>query len=159
MPDITELGWDARTLGDLDLRKVKAPYVRLVSFTEGNHGDVVYLYELRVTQPNAAFLSTLAIHSMKHLLLEGFRRSLPQSFVCVAPMASQTGFCLVLLNEGRMQCVVDAYERVLNDILEARSVPFATAQECGRCDHHDIDLAKSVARRLLERRSAWLRTL
>jgi len=159
MLDITELGWDARTLGELDHRKVKAPFVRLSSYTVGQNGDVVYFFDLRITQPNTAYLSTLGMHSMEHLLLAGFRKYLPTNFICVAPMGCQTGLYLVLLNEGRAQTILGVYERILNDIIDARSVPYANINDCGHWEHHDLELAKAVARRLLEQRSTWLQVL
>jgi len=157
--DMKELGWDAVTMGELDHRAVKAPYVRLSSCKQGVHGDVLYVFDLRVTQPNTAYLSTLALHSMEHLLLAGFRKYLPDNFVCVAPMGCQTGLYLVLLNEGRAATVLGAYENILGDILNATAVPYADIQECGHWEHHDLELAKSVARRLLECRSTWQQIL
>ena len=41
------------TLGEVDHRKVLAPYVRLISCTAGTHGDHVWLWDLRFTQPRA----------------------------------------------------------------------------------------------------------
>lgn len=159
MLDLSELGWDPGTLGELDHRKVKAPFVRLASYAEGHGGDIVFSFDLRITQPNTAYLSTLGLHSMEHLLLAGFRKYLPESFICVAPMGCQTGLYLVLLNEGRAKTILDAYERILSDILNSRSVPYANINECGHWEHHDLELAKAVARRLLEQRANWLQVL
>ena len=42
--DVESLTWDLNTLGELDHQRVKAPYIRLSSYTEGKGGDVVYVY-------------------------------------------------------------------------------------------------------------------
>ncbi len=159
MVDVGQLGWDARTLGELDHRTVKAPYVRLSSSTQGRNGDVVYFFDLRITQPNTTYLSTIEMHSIEHLFLAGFRKYLPENFICVAPMGCQTGLYLVLLNEGRADRVLSVYESILNDILQATEVPYADIRQCGHFEHHDLERAKAVARHLLDCRSAWRQVL
>ncbi len=155
MFNVEELGWDARALGEVDHRNVKAPYVRLSSYTTGEHGDVVYFFDLRLTQPNKVFLSTVELHSIEHLFLAGFRKYLPDNFICVAPMGCQTGLYLVLLNEGRADRILSVYETILNDILGATEVPYADIKDCGNWTNHDLRLAQGVARRLLESKSSW----
>ncbi len=159
MLNVEELGWDPRTLGELDHRTVSAPYVRLSSYTVGTHGDVVYFFDLRVTQPNTTYLSTADIHSLEHLFLAGFRKYLPANFINVAPMGCQTGLYLVLLNEGRASKVLEVYECILSDILHETAVPYADIQQCGHFEHHDLEGAKLVARRLLDSRSSWQQVL
>lgn len=157
--DVAKLGWDTRALGEVDHRRVRAPYVRLVSTTVGANGDVVYFYDLRITQPNASYLSTTGLHSMEHLLLAGFRKYLPDNFINVAPMGCQTGIYLVLLNEGRAEKVLGVYETILKDILAATSVPYADIQDCGHWEDHDLELAKAVARKVLDQRARWLQAI
>ncbi len=159
MLNVEELGWDARALGEVDHRKVKAPYVRLSSYTVGEKGDVVYFYDVRLSQPNTSFLSTTELHSLEHLFLAGFRKYLPASFICVAPMGCQTGLYLVLLNEGRADRVLAVYESILNDILNATSVPYADIRDCGHWEDHDLARAQAVARRLLDCKAAWRQVL
>ena len=159
MLNLEELGWDARALGEVDHRQVKAPYVRLSSYTAGENGDIVYFFDLRITQPNTSYLSRTELHSLEHLYLAGFRKYLPANFICVAPMGCQTGLYLVLLNEGRAEKVLGVYERILKDILDATSVPYADIKDCGHYEDHDLDAAKAVARRLLDCRAAWRQVL
>ncbi len=159
MLNIEELGWDSHALGEVDHREVKAPYVRLSSCTVGKNGDVVYFFDLRITQPNTTYLSRTELHSLEHLYLAGFRKYLPANFICVAPMGCQTGLYLVLLNEGRAEKVLDVYEQILNDILSANSVPYADIKDCGHYVDHDLDAAKAVARRLLDCKSTWRQVL
>jgi S-ribosylhomocysteine lyase len=155
MVNVEQLGWDVHALGELDHRDVKAPYVRLASYTIGEHGDVVYFFDIRITQPNMTYLSTTEMHSMEHLLLAGFRKYLPAHFVSVAPMGCQTGLYLVLLNEGRAETILAVYKMILKDIVQEKSVPYADIRECGHWENHDLAAAKAVARDLLERESSW----
>lgn len=159
MLNVAELGWDASATGELDHREVKAPYVRLSSYTVGAKGDIVYFYDLRLTQPNTTYLSTIELHSMEHFLLAGFRKHLPENFICVAPMGCQTGMYLVLLNEGRAEKLVQVYEAILTDILNAPAVPYADVRECGHWEHHDLEKAQGVARMLLACKDKWLQVL
>ncbi len=159
MLNIEELGWDTRALGEVDHRRVKAPYVRLSSYTIGKNGDVVYFFDLRITQPNTTYLTRTELHSLEHLYLAGFRKYLSANFICVAPMGCQTGLYLVLLNEGRAEKVLNVYERILNDIVSASSVPYADIKDCGHYVDHDLDAAKTVARRLLDCKSTWRQVL
>ena len=125
MIDVTQLGWEADTVGELDHRILKAPHVKLRSFTKGPAGDVVYAVDLRINQPNSIFLSTTEMHSFEHFLLWGFQKYMPQNFISIGLMGCQTGFYLVLFNEGHAKAIFDVYEKILNDILTAREVPYA----------------------------------
>jgi len=159
MLNLEQLGWEVHTIGELDHRNLKAPHVKLRSFIEGENGDVVYSIDLRINRPNTSYLSTTELHSFEHLLLAGFRKYMPKNFICVAPMGCQTGFYLVLLNEGNAQNICSVYEDILNDILIEKEVPYANIRECGHFEHHNLDLAKDIARRLLDSKSSWRQVL
>jgi len=156
---LSQLGWELGSAGELDHRLVKAPYLRLSSARRGTRGDCVYVFDLRITQPNKRYMSTLQIHSLEHLLLAGFRKYLPDAFIGVAPMGCQTGFYLILLNEGRASIVRKAYKKILTDILSADSVPYANEKDCGQSSHHSVKQAKKIARMLLKAEGAWLTVL
>jgi len=159
MLSLEQLGWEVRTVGELDHRKLKAPHVKLRSATKGQNGDTVYSVDLRINQPNTNYMSTTELHSFEHFLLAGSRKYMPENFICVAPMGCQTGFYLVLLNEGNAQKIHDTYEAILNDILIAKEVPYANIRECGHFENHNLDLAKDIARRLLDFKSSWRQVL
>ena len=159
MLSLEQLGWDVHTVGELDHRILKAPHVKLRSLTKGENGDGVYSVDLRINQPNISYLSTTELHSFEHFLLAGFKKYMPENFICVAPMGCQTGFYLVLLNEGDAQKICSVYEAVLNDILIAKEVPYANIRECGHFENHNLDLAKDIARRLLDSKSGWRQVL
>ena len=155
MADITALGWDPHTLGELDHQQLKPPYIRLNSHTAGDLGDTVFSFDLRVAKPNKNFLTTQVLHSMEHLLLAGFRKYLGKKFISVAPMGCQTGFYLILLNEGSADKVCHIYESILNDILSADSVPYASLDSCGQAIHHDLEGSQKLAQELLEQKENW----
>jgi S-ribosylhomocysteine lyase len=155
MVDIKQLGWDSSTVGELDHRLLKAPHVKLRSFTEGPKGDVAYCVDLRINLPNTAFLSSTEMHSFEHFLLAGFQKYMPQNFLSIGLMGCQTGFYLVLYNEGSALKIREVYENILNDILNASEVPYANIEQCGNFKNHSLESAQNIARKVLDAKSNW----
>jgi S-ribosylhomocysteine lyase len=155
MIHLEQLGWQAGTIGELDHRLLKAPHVKLRSARPGPGGDTVYSVDLRINQPNSVFLSSTEMHSFEHFLLWGFQKYMPENFISVGLMGCQTGFYLILLNEGRAAVIMDVYERILNDILSASEVPYANIEQCGNYKNHSLELAQALARRVLEAKARW----
>lgn len=155
MVDVSQLGWDASAVGELDHRLLKAPHVKLRSFTEGPGGDVVYCVDLRINQPNTTFLSSTEMHSFEHFLLAGFQKYMPENFLSIGLMGCQTGFYLVLYNEGNAEKICRAYENILADILNASEVPYANIQQCGNYKNHSLEAVQNLARRVLDAKSNW----
>lgn len=150
-----DLGWEPATVGELDHQILKAPHIKLRSATEGGHGDIVYAIDLRINKPNSVFLSTTEMHSFEHFLLWGFQKYLPKNFISIGLMGCQTGFYLILFNEGRAKVIFDAYEKILNDVLAANEVPYANIAQCGNYKNHSIEMAQALARRILEMKDNW----
>jgi S-ribosylhomocysteine lyase len=159
MLDLEQLGWEAETIGELDHRRLKAPHVKLRALTTGEKGDGVYSVDLRIHRPNVEYLSTTAMHSFEHFLLAGFRKYMPENFISVAPMGCQTGFYLILLNEGNAERICDVYEDILNDILAATEVPYANIRDCGHYENHSLEQAQEVARKVLDSKSEWRKVI
>ena len=159
MINLEQLGWEAHTIGELDHQLLKAPHVKLRALTTGENGDGVYSVDLRINKPNTEYLSTTAMHSFEHFLLFGFQKYMPQNFISVAPMGCQTGFYLILLNEGNAQKICDVYENILHNILEATEVPYANIRQCGHYENHSLEQAQDVARKLLDSKSEWRKVL
>ena len=155
MVDLRQLGWEPGTVGELDHRRLRAPHVKLRSFTEGPKGDVVYCVDLRIDRPNTNVLSTTELHSFEHFLLAGFQKYMPGKFLSVGPMGCQTGFYLVLLNEGGAQAICGAYESTLVDVLYASEVPYANIAQCGNYQNHSLEIAQNLTRRVLDAKSRW----
>jgi S-ribosylhomocysteine lyase len=159
MVDVNQLGWEAGTVGELDHRLLKAPHVKLRSFTEGPKGDVVYCVDLRINQPNTQFLSSTEMHSFEHFLLAGFQKYMPENFLSVGLMGCQTGFYLILFNEGSAEKICNVYGNILADILSATEVPYANIAQCGNYKNHSLEFAQNLARRMLDAKSRWRRVL
>lgn len=157
MIDYQTLGWEPATVGELDHRLLKAPRVKLRSANPGPNGDIVYCVDLRVNRPNAGqYLTSTELHSVEHFLLEGLQRYLPQNFLSIGIMGCQTGFYIVLLNEGRAETVCNVLENILNDMLNATEVPYTNIEQCGNYQNHSLEQAQAVARRILTARTEWL---
>jgi S-ribosylhomocysteine lyase len=159
MESVEQLGWEIDTVGELDHRLLKAPHVKLRSITMGERGDAVYCIDLRITKPNSDYLSMTELHSLEHFLLAGFRKYLPEKFISVGIMGCQTGFYLTLLNEGNAKKICSTYKNVLNDILHATEVPYASIGECGNYHNHNLELAQNIARNVLAAESRWLQVV
>ncbi|MEJ5223795.1 MAG: S-ribosylhomocysteine lyase [Anaerolineales bacterium] len=155
MIDYTQLGWDPATVGELDHRQLKAPHVKLRSATPGPDGGVVYAVDLRINQPNSVFLSSTEMHSFEHFLLWGFQKYMPQNFISIGLMGCQTGFYLILFNEGRADVIMNTYEKILRDVLTAAEVPYANIVQCGNYKNHSLEMAQALARRVLDARDRW----
>jgi len=155
MVNVEELGWEAKAVGELDHRLLKAPHIKLRAFSEGPKGDVVYCVDLRINLPNSSFLSTTEMHSFEHFLLAGFLKYIPQNFLSVGLMGCQTGFYLVLHNEGRADTICGLYETILGDVLTASEVPYANIMQCGNYKNHSLEQAQTLASRVLEAKSNW----
>lgn len=155
MINLEQLGWEPATIGELDHRLLKAPHVKLRSAKPGAGGDMVYAVDIRINQPNSVFLSTTEMHSFEHFMLWGFQKYMPQNFISIGLMGCQTGFYLILFNEGRADAIMEVYEKILNDILAAGEVPYANIEQCGNYRNHSLELAQALARRILKSKSNW----
>ncbi|ODT91048.1 MAG: serine protease [Rhodanobacter sp. SCN 67-45] len=157
MPDIKALGWNLDLVGEMDHRRLKAPSVKLRSGRLGAHGDAIFCVDLRVRHPNAdEYMTDTELHSVEHFLLEGFSRLLPEQFISVGIMGCQTGFYLVFQNEGRVDVICAALERILEGMLDATAVPYANVEQCGRWQNHSLGDAQAIAREILDHRDHWL---
>ncbi len=155
MTDATELGWDDTAGLELDHRRLKAPSVKLRSITVGSHGDAVYCVDLRICKPNEEILPITVLHSFEHFLLEGLQKYLPENFISIGLMGCQTGFYLVLLNEGRADTICQVLENILSDVLKASEVPYTTIEQCGNFQNHSLEQAQALAKRLMEGEGRW----
>jgi len=139
---------------NLDHTKVSAPYVRLVGKIFGEHGDVIYKYDLRFCQPNQEFMDMPAMHSLEHMMAEYIRNHM-ERVVDLSPMGCQTGFYLTVLNSSDEQTIFNGLEQTLNDIINAKEVPAANEIQCGNAKSHDLEGAKGFARKMLNKRDEW----
>ena len=80
---------------NLDHTKVAAPYVRIAARKQGQKGDVVTKFDVRVTQPNKEFMTTGALHTMEHIIAEYLRDEI-EGVIDFSPMGCRTGFYLTV---------------------------------------------------------------
>lgn len=137
---------------DLDHTKVRAPYVRLAGLYQGEHGDVVSKYDLRLVQPNEAEIPTGPLHSIEHMLAGYLRAALPgATIIDASPMGCRTGFYLCLLGELAEAQVAQALERALKAIVAHEGeVPGCSPERCGNYRDHSLPGAKAWAAKILE---------
>ena len=139
---------------NLDHTKVKAPYVRLACVTDGDFGDKIYNYDLRVCQPNQEHMEMPSLHSLEHLMAE-LSRNHSDKIVDISPMGCQTGFYIALLNMGDYDEVLQLIENTLKDVLSATEVPACNVVQCGWAASHSLEGAQQIARGLLDKRGEW----
>ena len=139
---------------NLNHTKVKAPYVRLACVTDGDFGDKIYKYDLRVCQPNQEHMEMPSLHSLEHLMAE-LSRNHSDKIVDISPMGCQTGFYIALLNMGDYDEVLQLIENTLKDVLSATEVPACNVVQCGWAASHSLKGAQQIARGLLDKRGEW----
>ena len=139
---------------NLDHTKVKAPYVRLACVTDGDFGDKIYKYDLRVCQSNQEHMEMPSLHSLEHLMAE-LSRNHSDKIVDISPMGCQTGFYIALLNMGDYDEVLQLIENTLKDVLSATEVPACNVVQCGWAASHSLEGAQQIARGLLDKRGEW----
>lgn len=135
---------------NLDHTKVRAPYVRLAGRYEGERGDTVTKYDLRLVQPNEAEIPTAALHTIEHLLAGYLREALSEQIVDASPMGCRTGFYLTVLGAPRENDVRQALEIALRHVsAHEGAVPGCSPLECGNYRDHSLPGAKAWADRVL----------
>lgn len=139
---------------NLDHTKVKAPYIRLASVSEGEKGDKVYKYDIRFKQPNKEHMKMDALHSIEHLMAENIRNH-EKNVLDLSPMGCQTGFYLSIINETTEEKVMDIMEKTLQNVLEADEVPACNEVQCGWAANHSLEGAKEIAKDMLAKRDEW----
>jgi S-ribosylhomocysteine lyase len=146
-------------MADLDHRYVTPPYLRITSHGGGTGGDAVYLWDLRIAQPNATSVPTPSIHSLEHFLNRYFRESTTytgdERVFLAAPMGCQTGFYIVSIGIADYVEMSGMLAEALESVAEATAVPLANPVQCGWAEHHSLSGAKELAAWLLRRRPEW----
>lgn len=135
---------------DLDHTRVRAPYVRLAGHYEGQRGDVVSKYDLRLVQPNKAEIPTAPLHTMEHLLAGYLRASLGE-LIDASPMGCRTGFYLSVFGEPAEADVARALTRALEAVRDhTGDVPGCSEARCGNYRDHSLPGARAWAESILQ---------
>ncbi|MEG0472021.1 MAG: S-ribosylhomocysteine lyase [Solibacillus sp.] len=139
---------------DLDHTKVVAPYVRLAGTKQGQHGDVVTKYDIRLKQPNKGHMEMPALHSLEHLLADRIRNH-SDAVVDLSPMGCQTGFYVSFLNYDDYEGILTILEKTAQDVLAATAVPACNEVQCGWAASHSLEGAQALAQEFLVKRNEW----
>lgn len=132
---------------NLDHTKVKAPFVRLASQKIGKKGDVVTKYDIRFCQPNKEFMTTGTIHTLEHLMAEYIRDEM-EGVIDLSPMGCRTGFYFTVWGEHSEEEISKVFMSVLEKVAEwDKPVPATTEAECGNYLDHDLEGAKTYAKK------------
>src|SRR5712664_4286160 len=95
LPELS--GGRSPNMADLDHTTVQAPYLRLNDTHPTPNGDVVALWDFRITQPNQARVDPHVMHSTEHALICALRQFHPRAFLA-APMGCGTGLYITAIN-------------------------------------------------------------
>jgi S-ribosylhomocysteine lyase len=136
---------------DLDHTAVRAPYVRLAGRYEGERGDVVTKFDLRLVQPNVQEIPTAPLHTIEHLLAGYLRDALPDvTLVDASPMGCRTGFYLTVLGTPTTETVLAGAERALALVRDHDGpIPGCSPLRCGNWRDHSLPGARAWADEVL----------
>lgn len=136
---------------NLDHTKVTAPFVRVASKKTGKKGDMITKFDIRFCQPNKEFMTTGAIHTLEHLIAEYIRDEIPEDVIDFSPMGCRTGFYFTLWGDYNEETIAKKLVNVLKKVaVWDKPIPATTEVECGNYRDHDLEGAKSYAKRWVE---------
>ena len=141
-------------MADLDHRFMTPPFLRMTSRRRGADGTDIYVWDLRVGQPNVSHVAMNVVHSLEHFLGSQLRAA-SNDIIAVAPMGCQTGFYIVTCGAAGQEDLAALLSNALQAVLDATEVPLANPVQCGWAENHSLAGAKEVAGWLLRRRSEW----
>ncbi len=147
--------WSQNTYGEIHHLKMAPPFIRLAHKIETPKGDFVSLYDLRCRKPSFEKLEPRVLHSVEHILIEGFRHFAPKEFVNAAPMGCQTGFYIILIGLLQPHQMNVLLEKILERALTLEEVPYRKESDCGQPVFHDLEDAKTLIKELLSKKSSW----
>ncbi len=130
---------------NLDHTKVVAPYVRTAAKKQGEKGDVVSKFDVRVCQPNKEFMTTGALHTMEHIIAEYLRDEIP-GVIDFSPMGCRTGFYLTVWGDLTEEYIARHLLPVFQKVADwTGDIPAANEIQCGNYKDMDLEGAKKFA--------------
>lgn len=139
---------------DINHHFMTPPSLRIQQSYGTPAGDEVYVWDLRVAQPNVSHVAMPVVHSLEHFLAT-YMRQASEKVLAVAPMGCQTGFYIVVMGIGNFDEISSVLAGALERVDGASEVPVADSVHCGWAENHSLVGAQEVARWLLRRRSDW----
>ncbi len=141
----------------VDHTKMIAPAVRVAKKMKSPSGDAITVFDLRFCVPNEEILPEKGIHTLEHLFA-GFMRdhlnSKKVEIIDISPMGCRTGFYMSLLGKPKAEKVAKAWQQAMEDVLGVESeaqIPELNLYQCGTCNMHSLDEAKSIAATIIQR--------
>lgn len=119
-------------------------------------GDL-YTYDVRMKEPNKGdYLSNGASHTFEHLFATYVRNTpFADTVVYVGPMGCMTG-CYFLTKGLPHQDALNLTREAMAFIRDFEGeIPGATQPECGNCQLHDLEDARTVATDMLQVLKDW----
>lgn len=141
----------------VDHTKMKAPAVRVAKTMSTPSGDDITVFDLRFCKPNEEIMSEKGTHTLEHLFAGFMREHLNSDkveIIDISPMGCRTGFYMSLLGTPNEQQVAEAWKASMDDVLGVASekeIPELNIYQCGTCNMHSLDEAKTIAQGVLER--------
>ncbi|HEY6311934.1 MAG TPA: S-ribosylhomocysteine lyase [Streptosporangiaceae bacterium] len=139
---------------DIDHRTMTPPSLRITRHMPGPAGDQVFIWDLRLAQPNVSHIGMPVIHSFEHFLGTCLR-DMADYVVLAAPMGCQTGFYIVTMGMSDFDTLKQLIISALEAILGADEVPLANVEQCGWAENHTLAGAQRLALWLFDRRDTW----
>ena len=137
---------------NLDHTKVTAPYVRMAAEKIGPKGDVVTKFDIRFSQPNVEYMPIAGIHTLEHLIAEYIRDEV-SGIIDFSPMGCRTGFYLTVFGTISEEEIAEKMKIVLSKVYswdDNVSIPGTDVKECGNYKEHDLQAAKTWAKKWVE---------
>src|SRR5690242_682497 len=105
-------------MADIDHRFMTPPSLRIAEQRAGSAGDQVFVWDLRIAQPNVSNVAMPVVHSLEHFL-GSYLKGATGSVATVAPMGCQTGFYIVTVNIGTFDEMASLLEQALTAVAGA----------------------------------------
>lgn len=138
----------------VDHKLMSAPAVRLAKTMHTPKGDVISVFDLRFCKPNVEILSEKGIHTLEHLFAGFMREHLNGDgveIIDISPMGCRTGFYMSLIGNPSAECVKNAWEASMQDVLNTSAIPEANPLQCGTYQMHSLEEAKGIAKDTLNK--------
>ncbi len=135
---------------NLDHTKIVAPFVRLAAKKQGEKGDIVTKFDIRICQPNKEFMPTGAIHTIEHIVAEYIRDEI-DGVIDFSPMGCRTGFYFTVWGDRDEEFIAKHLLPVFKKVIDWEGeIPAANEIQCGYFRDMDLEGAKKYAKKWVD---------
>lgn len=141
----------------VDHTVMPAPAVRKAKGMKTPGGDNITVFDLRFCKPNETIMPERGIHTLEHLFAGFMREHLNAKdveIIDVSPMGCRTGFYMSVIGMPEEERVVEAWRDAMRDVLDVKNqaeIPELNLYQCGTCQMHSLDEAKTIASNVLDK--------